>query len=248
MVKVGAIVQARTSSTRLPGKILKELPYGSGITVLEQVIRRLNKSQKLDEIIIATTKDTEDDRIVEVAKKRNIKWFRGSNEDVLSRYYLVAKENNIDVIARITSDCPCIDPEIVDSVVDEHITTMADYTSKCHLTKYHLSNSLVKTFPSGLDVEVFNFDTLEKTYKEAKKDYEREHVTPYIYRNPHLFKVNQLASGELSTLHISLDTEKDYILLCAVFDYLYPQNEYFNAYDIVNLFKEKPWLKLINRE
>lgn len=246
-MKVGAIVQARTSSIRLPSKILKELPYGSGITVLGQIIRRLNKSQKLDEIIIATTNNARDDEIVKVAKRRNTKWFRGSNEDVLSRYYLAAKENNIDVIVRITSDCPCIDPEIVDKVINEHIAIMADYTSKCHFTKCHLPSSSIKTFPSGLDVEVFNFDALEKTYREAKEDYEREHVTPYIYRNPHVFKINQLASKEIGTLNISLNTEKDYILLCTIFDYLYPQNEYFNAYDIVNLFKEKPWLKLINR-
>jgi len=240
-MKIGAIVQARTSSTRLPNKVLKELPYGSNITVLEQVIKRLNKSQKLNEIIIATTEELEDDEIVKIADKRDVKWFRGNKENVLSRYYFAAKKNNIDIVVRIMSDCPCIDPEIIDLVINEHIKRVADYTS---------NSSLVRTYPHGLDVDVFNFNALEKAYKNAEKDYEREHVIPYIYRNPHIFKVNQVkAPQELYApdIRIVLDTEEDYALLCAVFDYLYPRNEYFNAYDITKLFEEKPWLKLINR-
>ena len=240
-MKIGAIVQARTSSTRLPNKVLKELPYGSSITVLEQVIKRLNKSQKLNEIIIATTEELEDDEIVKIADKRDVKWFRGNKENVLSRYYFAAKKNNIDIVVRIMSDCPCIDPEIIDLVINEHIKRVADYTS---------NSSLVRTYPHGLDVDVFNFNALEKAYKNAEKDYEREHVIPYIYRNPHIFKVNQVkAPQELYApdIRIVLDTEEDYALLCAVFDYLYPRNEYFNAYDITKLFEEKPWLKLINR-
>jgi len=140
------------------------------------------------------------------------------------------------------SDCPCIDPGIIDLVINEHIKMVADYTS---------NSSLVRTYPHGFDVDIFNFNALEKAYKNAKKDYEREHVIPYIYRNPHIFKVNQVkAPQELYApdIRIVLDTEEDYALLCAVFDYLYPKNEYFNAYDIVNLFKEKPWLKLINKK
>ena len=240
-MKIAAVIQARTSSTRLPKKVLKELPYGSGITVLEQVIKRLKRSQQLDEIVIATTTEKEDDKIVEVAEKRDVKWFRGSKEDVLSRYYLTAKENNIDIVVRITSDCPCIDAEIVDLVIDEHIRMMPEYTS----------NSLVRTYPHGLDVEVVSFEALEKAWRNAKKDYEREHVTPYIYKNPYIFKINQVKAPEelyAPDIRVTLDTEEDYVLLCAVFDYLYPKNEYFNAYDIVNLFRKKPWLKLINKK
>jgi len=240
-MKIAAIIQARTSSTRLPGKILKELPYGSGITVLEQVINRLKKSKKLNNIIIATTKEKEDNEIIDIAKKGDIKYFRGSKENVLSRYYFAAKENNIDLIVRITSDCTCIDAQIVDVIISEHLKTNVDYTS----------NSLIRTYPHGLDVEVFNFNTLEKAYKNATKDYEKEHVTPYINRNPQKFKINIVkAPKELYApdIRITLDTEEDYALLCAVYDYLYPKNKYFNAYDIVNLFNEKPWLKLINKK
>jgi len=240
-MKIAAIIQARTSSTRLPGKVLKELPYNSGITCLEQVIRRLKKSKKLNDIIIATTKDKEDNEIIDIAKKENVKYFRGSKENVLSRYYFAAKENNIDIIVRITSDCPCIDAAITDLTIDDHINKMANYTT----------NSLVRTYPHGLDVEVFNFNTLEKVYKNATKDYEKEHVTPYINRNPQKFKINIVkAPKELYApdIRITLDTEEDYALLCAVYDYLYPKNKYFNAYDIVCLFNEKPWLKLINKK
>ena len=240
-MKIGAIIQARTSSTRLPGKVLKELPYANGITCLEQVIRRLKKSEKLNDIIVATTKEKEDNEIINIVKKENVKYFRGSKENVLSRYYFAAKENNIDLIVRITSDCPCIDADITDLTIDDHINKMADYTT----------NSLVRTYPHGLDVEVFNFNTLEKAYKNATKDYEKEHVTPYINRNPQKFKINIVkAPKELyaSDVRITLDTEEDYALLCAVFDYLYPKNKYFNAHDIVNLFNQKPWLKLINKK
>jgi len=240
-MKIDAIIQARTSSTRLPGKVLKELPYASGITCLEQVIRRLKKTKKLNDIIIATTEDKEDNEIINIAKKEGVKYFMGSKENVLSRYYFTAKENNIDIIIRITSDCPCIDADIIDLTIDDHINKMADYTT----------NSLVRTYPHGLNVEAFNINILEKAHKNATKDYEKEHVTPYINRNPQKFKINIVkAPKELYApdIRITLDTEEDYALLCAVFDYLYPKNKYFNAYDIVNLFNQKPWLKLINKK
>ena len=240
-MKIAAIIQARTSSTRLPGKVLKKLPYNSSITCLEQVIRRLKKSKRLNDIIIATTKEKEDDEIVDIAKKEEVKYFRGSKENVLSRYYFAAKENNIDLIVRMTSDCPCIDAAITDLTIDDHINKMADYTT----------NSLIRTYPHGLDVEVFNFDALEKAYKNATKDYEKEHVTHYINRNPQKFKINIVkAPKELYApdIRVTLDTEEDYALLCAVYDFLYPKNKYFNAYDIVNLFNEKLWLKLINKK
>jgi spore coat polysaccharide biosynthesis protein SpsF len=240
-MKIGAIVQARTGSTRLPGKILKELPYGSNITVLEQVIARLTKCKKLQEIIIATTVKKEDDVIVNIAEKSHLKWFRGNVEDVLSRYYLAARENNLDAIARITSDCPCIDVDIVDLIIQKHIETVADYTS----------NTITRTYPHGLDVEVFTFDSLEKAHKNAQKVYEREHVTPYIYMNNDIFKITQMRAPKnvhMPEARIVLDTEEDYALLCVIYDHLYSKNIFFNALDIVNLFKEKPWLNIINKK
>ncbi|HBR18405.1 MAG TPA: acylneuraminate cytidylyltransferase [Deltaproteobacteria bacterium] len=241
-MKIGAIIQARASSTRLPGKVLMELPYNSGITVLQQVIRRLKKANKINEIIVATTVDKEDDRIVDVANLEMVKWFRGSKDNVLERYYLAAKENKLDVIVRLTSDCPCIDPEIVDNVIEEHLEKHADYTS----------NVLIRTFPHGMDTEIINFNALEVAHQEAKSDYEKEHVMPYIYKTKSMmFKIAGVEAAQefnAPDIRVTLDTNDDYILLCAVFDYLYPKDNLFKIKDIVNLFHEKPWLKLINKK
>lgn len=241
-MKIGAIIQARTSSTRLPEKVLKELPYRSGITVFEQVIRRLKDSKKLDEIIIATTTEEADNPIVEIAQKEGVKYFRGSRDNVLERYYLAAQENHLDVVIRVTSDCPCIDPDIVDMLVDEHLKSSAEYTS----------NSLIRTFPHGLDVEVFNFKALETAHKRASEKFEREHVTPYIYKtHSEIFKILKVkAPDELNApdIRITLDTEEDYSLLCAVFDYLFEKNESFKTRDLIDLFNSKPWLKIINKK
>jgi len=241
-MKIGAIVQTRTSSTRLPHKVLKELPYGSGITVLEQVIRRLKKSQKLSDVIVTTTTEKEDDELVNIAQRKGVEHFRGSKEDVLSRYYFASKENGLEIVVRITSDCPCIDPEVVDSVIEKHMATKADFTS----------NTLVRTFPHGLDTEVLNFDTLEKAHLQAKQGFEREHVCPYIYKsNPQMFKISTVEAPQrlhVPDIRITLDTEQDYALLCVVFDYLYPKNEFFCTEDIIKLFNDKPWLKSINKK
>jgi len=240
-MKVGAIIQARMSSTRLPGKVLKELPYNSGITVLEQVIRRLKKSKNLKKIVVATTTEKSDKVIINIAKKENIRCFRGSKEDVLSRYYFAAKENDLDVVVRITGDCPCVDPEIVDLIITKHIEAEADFTTNC----------FKRTYPHGLDVESFNFNILKEAHANAHNAYEKEHVTPHISGNPNVYNIIQVEAPRdlyAPKIRITLDTEEDYALLCVIFDHLYIKNEYFNAYDIVNLFKEKPWLCLINKK
>jgi spore coat polysaccharide biosynthesis protein SpsF len=241
-MKTGIIVQARTSSTRLPEKVLLELPYNSGVKVLSQVIRRLKKSQKADLIIIATTTDEEDQKIIDIAIHEQVFSFRGSKANVLERYYLAAKENKLDHIVRITSDCPCIDPGLIDYFIAEHLKNNADYTSV----------SLQSRYPHGLDVEVIKFSALEKAYQQAKEDFEKEHVTMFIYRShPELFRIHTIdAPAEYTdpAIRITLDTKDDYTLLCAVFDYLYSKNEYFDVKEIFGLFKAKPWLKHINSQ
>jgi spore coat polysaccharide biosynthesis protein SpsF len=235
---IGAIIQARTSSTRLPGKVLLELPYGSGITVLQQVIRRLNKSEKIDTIVLATTEDKADDVIVDIASREGVSSFRGSKENVLERYYLAAKTFGLDTIVRITSDCPCIDPTIVDLVIREHIRDRADYSS-------------TEGYPRGLDAEVFNFDVLLQTHEKVQNDYEKEHVTPYLYRNPQVFSIHRVVAQEnaqIPAIRLTLDTEEDYALLCVVYDHLYHSKSFFNLYEILQLFNEKPWIKLINKK
>ncbi len=238
-MKIGAVVQARISSTRLPRKILMELPYNSGVNVLQNVIRRLKRSKLIEEIVVATTTDPHDYEIVEVARGESVKSFRGSKEDVLERYYFAARKHDLDVIVRITSDCPCVDPDIVDDIIIEHLNTGSDYTS----------NTLLRTYPDGLDVEVFNFKALQKAYQNGKSKMEKEHVTSYIHTTARdSFKTTNFASSEFnaSDIRITLDTIEDYALLCATFDYLYPKNEFFSSQDVINLFNEKPWLKLVN--
>jgi len=237
-MEIGLIIQARTTSSRLPKKVLKDLPYGSGFTVLEQVIRRLKKAKYVEEIIVATTISREDDEITEVSTKEGIRYFRGSPNDVLDRYYHAASEFSLDIVVRITGDCPCIDPQIVDSIIDRHIQNNADYTS----------NTLKRTYPHGLDVEVFNFEVLEKSFEEAKEALEREHVTPYMYKSGR-FKIQNIETPvELKRpdIRITLDTKEDYALLCAIYDFLYYENPFFGAKEIIDLFYRKPWLKYIN--
>jgi spore coat polysaccharide biosynthesis protein SpsF len=242
MAQISLIIQARTTSTRLPEKVLKPLPYNSNITVLEQVIRRAKKCRMVNEVILATTTDEEDSKIVKIAENNGIRYFRGSRNDVLSRYYFAAKMAKADVIVRITSDCPCIDPEVIDRLITHHINGGFHYSS----------NTMKRSFPHGLDAEVFNFEVLEEAHLCADKPFEREHVCPYMYITPKdRFKLGFIEAKKeeyAPDIRITLDTEEDYATLCAVFDYLYDKNNFFNVVDIVRLFEEKPWLKLINKK
>ena len=239
-MKIGAIIQARNSSTRFPKKVLKPLPFDSDVCVLQQVIRRVSKSKFIDEIIVATSTDLEDEEIVDIAKKEDVKYYQGSLNNVLERYYKAATENDLDIIIRITSDCPCVDAEIIDKVIFSHLDSDADYTS----------NSLKETFPRGIDCEVINYDVLKRTYNEASHHYEKEHVTPFIYKShPEEFKINSYFENEdNSKIRITLDTPQDYSLLCSIYDYLYEKNNFFSLNDILSLLEEKPWLKIVNED
>lgn len=237
-MKKGVIIQARTSSTRLSRKVLKELPFNSKITVLQQVIRRTLKVSLVDEVVVVTTTDAEDEEIIRIAEKEGVKSFKGSREDVLSRYYFAAKENKLDIIVRVTSDCPCIDWKIIENLIKKIVEDKKDFIR-------------VKGYPRGTaDLEVLTFKTLETAFHNSTKDYEREHVCPYIYKtNPSIFDSTELIAPEdlhYPDIRVTLDTLEDYTLLCAVFDYLYDKNNFFDTTDIINLFKDKPWLKAIN--
>lgn len=239
-MKIGAIIQARSSSSRLAKKVLKPLPFGSDICVLQQVIRRVLKSELLDEVIVATSTNEEDLDIVEVAKKENVPYYCGSLDNVLERYYNAAVLNDLDVIVRITSDCPCMDSDVIDKIIQNHLDLNADYTS----------NSLKESFPRGIDVEVINFNVLKRAYLEASENYEKEHVTPFIYKSrPDEFKINlYVQNDDNSDIRITLDTPQDYTLLCCVYDNLYDDDNYFSLNDVLELFDKKPWMKSINEE
>lgn len=216
-LKIGGIIQARMTSTRLPCKVLMDI---EGKPMLWHVINRLKFSEKLNDIILAIPDTKENDILEKFAKDNKIKYFRGSEEDVLSRYYETAKKFKCDVIVRITSDCPLIDPKIVDFVIGKHLGSDADYTS----------NTLKRTFPRGLDVEVFNFKVLERAHKEVTESYQREHVTPYIYKHPEIFKLQNIeAKGKLRrpNLRLTVDTKEDLQLIREIYKHLYKPREVF---------------------
>jgi len=236
-IKTGVIIQARTCSQRLPGKILLSLPFGTGISVLEQVIKRAGRIEMADEVIVATTDNKADDTIGSVSDKLNAKCFRGDEHNVLSRVFSAAKENSLDVIVRLTADNPCIDFDLIDSILRLHIKEKNDYTA-------------TKSYPLGMNVEIISFEAIKKAATEGSTSLEKEHVTPYIYTNPDKFKIFEKEAPKdyrHPDIRITLDTEEDYALLCAVFDYLYPENEFFRTKDIIKLFQDKPWLKMINK-
>ena len=237
---ISAIVQARTGSTRLPNKIFKEL---CGKPILWHVINRLSYSKLIKQIIIATTNLSEDDKVEEFCKTNNILFYRGSSDDVLSRYYEAAKKFNADLIIRITSDCPVIDPQIIDKMTNNFF----DFYEKEKID--YMSNTIIRTFPRGLDAEIFPFNVLEKTHLEAKQDYEREHVTPYIYQHPEIFKIkNFTCEKDYSFYRWTVDTIEDFKLIEKIYEALYKENDIFYFEDILKLFEEYPDLININKD
>lgn len=235
-MKIGAIIQARMGSTRLPEKVMKTL---QGKTVLEHVIERVKQSKLIDEIIIATTAHERDAVIESEALRCGVKAFRGSEDDVLSRYYYAAKENNLDVVIRITSDCPLIDPRIINDIVFFYKTNNYDIITNAG------SDERKRTYPRGLDVEIFSFDILENAYNNASEKYQREHVTPYIYevtQNKFFYK-NQ---NDYSKYRWTLDTEEDFELIKEIYKTLYKGVHDFYLDDIISLINEQPRLELIN--
>ena len=238
-MKVVCLVQARVGSTRLPGKILKEI---CGKTILHHEIDRLKKCKEIDEIVIATTDKEDDDKIVNEAKKLSVKYFRGSENDVLSRFYYSAKENNADIIVRVTSDCPCIDFEILDKMLiyfkEKYKEKQVDY----------LSNTIKRTYPRGYDIEIFTFSALEKSYINAKKEYEREHVTPYIYDKTNNFlKLPFENKDDYSEYRVTLDTIEDFIVIKNIFENLYYKNPYFKLNDVVQYLNNNLHIVDINK-
>ncbi len=237
-MKVGGIIQARVGATRLPKKVFMPLPYYSKISVLEHIIKRTQKVSLINEIIVATTDKKSDNKIESFSRKLSIKVFRGDENNVLSRFFLAAQENNIEVIVRLTGDNPCIDYDLINSTIELHVNEKNDYTA-------------TKDYPLGLNVEVISFRALEKAFNEAETFPEKEHVTPYINKHPDKFKILIKEAQEefyRPDIRLTLDTEEDYALLCSVFDYLYPENAFFDIQDIIELFEKKPWLKLINKK
>ena len=221
-----AIVQARMGSTRLPGKVLKDV---SGYPLLWHVVDRLYKAKKLDKIVVATSTGPSDDRISDFCEKEGISCYRGSEDDVLDRYYGAAKYFVADTIVRITADCPLIDPHLLDKVVEVYLSEGCDYAS----------NTIERTYPDGLDVEVFSFQSLENASSNSLLASEREHVTPYIWKNPHLFKICQVTQEcDLSSLRWTVDLPQDLEFVRIIYKHLYQPKKIFMTKDILRLIGE----------
>lgn len=236
--KIAAIIQARMGSTRLPGKVLLDL---HGKPVIERVIERVLRSQKIHNVIIATTDKQEDDIIAEFVKQYHnprITVFRGSELDVRDRYLKAAQQYGVDIIVRVTSDCPVIDPKIIDTVVSEFLASDADYAA----------NILEpRTYPRGLDVEVFSFDILQKIHKTVDDAHDREHVTLYIRKNPHLFTTKSIMHDQdYSNFRWTLDEPDDYKFLQAMYQNLYPMNPNFDMEEVIAFLDKHPEIIKIN--
>jgi len=232
-VNVVAIIQAHMGSTRLLGKVMKEL---AGEPMLARVVNRTQRAQTLDSVVVATTAQPDDDAIAELCAEHGWPCFRGSEKDVLDRYYHASVAHKVDVVVRITSDCPLIDPEIVDRVVQEFLD------SRC---LDYVSNTLSpRTFPRGLDVEVMAFDALERAWHEDDNPARREHVTPYIYRHPEKFKLHAVTSDvDYSHMRWTVDTSEDLAFVRKIYEHF--GNDRFSWRDVLRVLEEHPeWVEI----
>lgn len=223
-------------STRLPGKVMLEL---FGKPVIQHVIERIGQSKEIYEIVIATTNLTQDDEIAKEAKKNGVECFRGSEGDVLSRYYYAAVKYEIGTVVRVTSDCPLIDPFITDNIIKCFKDNEFDIVTNAS------SDLKTRTYPRGLDTEVFSFRVLEDAFNYAKKNYQREHVTPYIYENSKKIYYYK-ASEDYSKYRWTLDTYEDFEFIKTVYAKLYRGQHDFYYNDILELIGQYPHIAKIN--
>lgn len=232
-MKVVAIIQARMGSTRLPGKVLLDL---AGEPMLVRVVNRCRRATTVDQVIIATTTETRDEAIVDLCDSRGWACFRGSEDDVLDRYFQAAKKHQAEVVVRITSDCPLIEPEIIDLTVREFLQDG---------TLDYVSNTLPpRTFPRGLDVEVMAFEALERAWQEDKNPTWREHVTSYIYRHPERFALRTVTNDQdYSHMRWTVDTPEDLAFVRRVYDHF--GHDRFSWREVIALLEEHPeWLEI----
>lgn len=235
-MRVVAIIQARMGSTRLPGKVLKRV---LGKPLLEYQLERVRRSKTIDEIIVATTSNENDDPIADLCKRLSIKVYRGSEDDVLARYFKAATVYHADIIVRLTSDCPLIDPEVIDQVVTFYLknTDKFDY----------VSNTLKRTYPRGLDTEVLPYRVLKEADHLADKKPYREHVTLYVYRHPEIYRLGNYSNSiDKSHYRWTVDTEEDFLLIKELLERIPQNGDHFSWKKIMEAFEKSPELNRIN--
>lgn len=229
------IVQTRMGSSRLPGKALKEV---LGKPLLSFLLERLKRCSLADLIVVATTNKPRDRQIVDLCRKEGIPCFIGPEDHVLERYYQTALHYGAEVIVRITGDNPLADP----GLIDEMLKTFFDHYPNCD----YLSNVIERTYPRGLDVEIFTMKCLEKIMHYAAKPEEQEHVTTYVLHHPDRFAMHSFKQPlDLSHWRWTVDTNEDYIFIRRVLETLYPKNPCFGMQDVIQWLKEHPeWERL----
>jgi spore coat polysaccharide biosynthesis protein SpsF len=237
-MKVVAIIEARMRSSRLPGKVLRP---AAGKPMLQLLIERLRRARRLDQIVVATTDNPMDDVIEQLARRLGAGCFRGSEEDVLDRVLKAAQSVAADVIVEVTGDCPLADPDVVDRLVGVYLANKYDY----------VANVLKRTYPDGLDVQVFATVLLAEVASLTQDSADREHVSLYIYEHPERYKLHNVESDlaeKYWDVRLTLDTPEDYELIAAIYDELYPKNPAFTLKDVLHLLDRRPELLAINAE
>ena len=232
-----AIVQARMGSTRMPGKILKPI---QGKPMLWHIVNRLKSVEEIDEVVIATSDLLKDDKVYEMATNFGISSFRGSEADVLKRFYGAAKIINAQYVIRITGDCPLIDPSTIKKLIKLYFDGGFDFCGvACGAGVVKEKN--INRYPDGLDAEIFSFDILKETHLEAVNDLHREHVTPFIWQNNTRYKLGSLYSKtDYSNLRLTVDKKEDFDFINWIYEMLYTKNPYFNLKDILELLEKHP--------
>jgi spore coat polysaccharide biosynthesis protein SpsF len=235
-MKTVAILQARMNSSRLPGKILKDV---AGEPMLVRVVSRLRRAETLSEILVATTTEPADDAVQQICAARGWTCFRGSESDVLDRYYQAARLHGADVVVRVTADCPLIEPAEVERVVQEYLRRPEAVDYVCNFLPR-------RTYPRGLDTEVFSFEVLQRSWREDQNPAWREHVTEYLLRHPEAFRLRGVQNGEdLSALRWTVDTPEDLEFVRRIYNHF--GHDRFFWREVLDLLARNPqWLE-INR-
>jgi len=238
MTNIVAIIQARMSSSRLPGKVLKDI---AGKPMLVHVVERAQKVKLINQVVVATTLDPSDDAIEALCYKMGYACFRGSLHDVLDRYYQAAREFKADVIVRFTADCPLLDADVTEKTIRTFLETKTDFAAN------RLPPPFKRTYPIGLDTEVCTFNALQRAWMEATEKFEREHVLPYLYQVEGRFKVTRVENDvDYGKWRLTVDTQEDLDLIRKVFEH-FGETE-FNWMDVIGYLKNNPEVARINAD
>jgi spore coat polysaccharide biosynthesis protein SpsF len=231
-----AVLQARMSSTRLPGKVMRPI---LGRPMIGLQVERLRRSARLGRIVVATSDGPEDDPLADYVETLGLAVHRGERDDVLARFHgALAAHGGGEHVVRLTADCPLADPEVIDAAVALHLETGADYTA----------NTAGRTFPKGLDVEVCRVAALEAAWAEAEDPYEREHVTAFLYRRPERFRLASLTRDPPLKYRWTVDTPEDFAFVEAVYEALYPARPEFTSQDVLAWQGRNPGRAIVSDE